>query len=70
MHPNEDVAKHFPKMTTPPKNQKQPMGMPPLRLILLKEDIFELNNDEKFSSVRSTKKKKLVVYFHFFILLM
>jgi len=69
-HPNEDAVEHFPKRTTPPKNQKQPMGMPPLRFIHLKEDIFELNSDEEFSSVRSTKINKPVVYFLFIFLLM
>jgi hypothetical protein len=46
------------------------MGMPLARLILLKEEIYELSSDEDFSSIRIAKIGKLVVYFHFFILVM
>jgi hypothetical protein len=64
--PNENVIKHSAKRITPPKNQKQPMGMPPTRPIPPKEkEIYELSNDEDFSSIRIAKTSKLVVYFHF-----
>jgi hypothetical protein len=50
--PNEDAKEYSPKRTTPPKNQKQPMEMPPVRLGLPKEkEIYELSNDEEFSSI-------------------
>jgi hypothetical protein len=40
--PNENVIEHSPKRTTPPKNQKQPMGMPLARPIPPKEkEIYE-----------------------------
>jgi hypothetical protein len=67
-HPNENAAEHSPKRITLPKNQKQPMGMPPKRLLLLKEEIYELRNDEDFSSIRTAKIGKLIVCLHFFIL--
>ncbi len=42
------------------------MGMPPTRPIPPKEkEIYELSNDEDFSSIRIAKTSKLVVYFHF-----
>ncbi len=67
-HPNG--AKHSPKRIAPPKIQKQPMGMPLARLVLLKEEIYELSSDEDFSSIRIAKIGKLAIYFHFFILVM
>jgi hypothetical protein len=69
--PNEDAVKHSPKRTTPPNNQKQPMGMPLTRPILPKEkEIYELSSNEDFSFVKIAKIGNLVVYFHFFILVM
>jgi hypothetical protein len=45
------------------------VGMPLRRPVTPKEkEIYELNNDEDFSSIRITKISKLVVYFHFLIL--
>jgi hypothetical protein len=35
--PIDDVAEHATKRATPINNQKQPMGMPPIRPVLLKE---------------------------------
>jgi hypothetical protein len=65
------VAKHSPKRTAPLKNQKQPMGMPHTRHVLLKDmEIYELNNNEFFSFVRIAKTFKVVVHFHFLILVM
>jgi len=57
-------------MTAPPKNQKQPMGMPPARPIPLKEkETYELNNNEDFSFVKTVKIGKLAMYFHFLFIL-
>jgi hypothetical protein len=54
--PNENVAKHSPKRTTPPKTQKQPMGMPFARSVLFEEkEIYELSSNEYFSYVRIAK---------------
>ncbi len=59
-HPNEDVKEHSSQRTTPPKNQKQPMEMPPIRFIIPKEkEIYELNNDEDFSSVKTTNESEV-----------
>jgi hypothetical protein len=71
-HPNENAPKHSPKKTTPPKNQKKQMGMPPSRPVPhKKKKIYDLSNDEKFSFVRIIKIDKLATYFHFlFILVM
>jgi hypothetical protein len=47
------------------------MGMPLARPIPPKEkEIYELNSDGDFSSIRTTKTSKLNVYFHFLILAM
>jgi hypothetical protein len=47
------------------------MGMPLRRPVLFKEkEIYELKNDEDFSSIKIAKKSKLGVYFHFSILVM
>jgi hypothetical protein len=47
------------------------MGMPPVRPIFFKEkEIYELRNDEDFSSIKTAKTSKLGVYFHFSILVM
>jgi hypothetical protein len=67
--PNENAVEHSPKRTTPPKNHKQPMGMPlarPLaRPIFPKEkEIYQLNNDEDFSFV---KMQKQVIWLCIFI---
>jgi hypothetical protein len=52
------------------KNPKKPMGIPLARPIPPKEkEIYELNSDGDFSSIRTTKTR-LNVYFHFFILAM
>jgi hypothetical protein len=56
-HPNEDATKNSPKRITSPKKHKQPMGMPPARLVLPKKEIYELGNDEDFSFVRNCKNK-------------
>jgi hypothetical protein len=64
--PNENAVEHSPERTTPPKNHKQPMGMPLARPIFPKEkEIYQLNNDEDFSFVKIAKTSNLVVYFHF-----
>jgi hypothetical protein len=68
--PNEDPTKHSPKRITSPKTHKQHMGMPLARLVLRKKEIYELNNDEFFSSIRTKKTIKLVIYFHFLISVM
>ncbi len=48
--PIDDVAKHSTERATLIKNQKQPMGMPPTRLVLpKKKEVYELNIDEDFS---------------------
>jgi hypothetical protein len=47
------------------------MGMPHTRHVLLKDmEIYELNNNEFFSFVRIAKTFKVVVHFHFLILVM
>jgi hypothetical protein len=47
------------------------MGMPNARPVLPKEkEIYELNNDEKFSYVRTAKIGKLAMYCHFLIVVM
>ncbi len=69
-HPNEDATKHSPKRITSPKNHKQPMGMPLVRVVLPNKEIYELNNNEIFSSTRIAKTSKLIIYFHFLILVM
>jgi hypothetical protein len=46
------------------------MGMPLVMVVLPNKEIYELNNDEIFSSTRIAKTSKLIIYFHFLILVM
>jgi hypothetical protein len=47
------------------------MGMPLARPIpLIENEIYELNNNEDFLFVKTTKIGRLAMYFHFLILLM
>jgi len=63
-HQNEDNIP--PKWQHHQRTKKQPMGMPLARLIPLKEKkIYDLNNNEDFSFVKTVKIGKLTMYFHF-----
>jgi len=64
--PHEDGVEHSPKSASPLKNPKKPMGMPLARPIRPKEKkIYELNNDEDCSYIKTAKIGKLAIYFHF-----
>ncbi len=53
------------------KTKNNPWGCLFARSVLLKEkEIYELSNNEDFSFVKIAKIGKLVVYFHFLILVM
>jgi hypothetical protein len=56
--PNEDAVEDSPKRITSPKNHKQPMGMPLVKPIFPKKEIYELNNNEDFSSIRIVIKNR------------